>query len=268
MIQISPILCSELVDQILHKRKILEESEEAQQVEIAMCAADPFYFLWNAQRYVKTFDAMERGPNKIKIFPYKEYLHYVLYQIHTDPGPIFIPKSRQIIITWLVCFYLWWHARFHPFELNFVQSKKEIDAANLVYNKDMLSARISFMEANLPGWMRQDVTPSFGVLNFPNGSKIWGVPQGADIIRSYTASIVFLDEAAFQQRASETYKAAKPSAGKIIAVSSAEPGWFGEMCGLQQSFKHRQGFLGDMQDKESSGESSGESGEASGESNE
>lgn len=246
MIQISPTLSSELVADILRKRHLLETSEDARRIEIAMCAADPFYFLWNAQRYVKTFDSYEQSAQKIKYFPYKEYLHYVLYQLHTAPSPIFIPKSRQVIVTWLVCFYLWWDARFHPFELNFVQSKKEIDAANLVFNRDMLSARISFMEANLPEWMRDPgLTPAFGVLNFSNGSKIWGVPQGGDILRSYTASLVFMDEAAFQQRAKESYKAASASARKIIAVSSAEPSWFGETCGLQRSFQHRQTLLGE-----------------------
>jgi len=184
-------------------------------------------------RYVWTFDSYDDGPEKVKPMPSKDYMVYLLYHIHTNQV-VFVPKSRQIMATWLVCCYLWWDARFHPFEMNFVQSKKEEDAANLVFNKDIMHSRIAFMESRLPEWMRDDkVSYSYGLMTYGNGSKIWGVPQGADIIRSYTPSIVFMDEAAFQVYAEDSYRAAKAAARKIIAVSSAEPSWFGKACGLQ-----------------------------------
>jgi len=130
--------------------------------------------------------------------------------------------------------------------LNFAQSKKEEDAANLVYNKDPLAARISFMEAMLPDWMRDEkATYSYGIINFSNSSKIWGIPQGGDIIRSYTPSVVFLDEAAFQPEAEKSYSAAKAAARKIIAISSAELSWFGLTCGLQKTNRATQDKLED-----------------------
>lgn len=220
----------------LERRRILQESEEAQEIEKALCAADPHYFLFNDQKYVRTFDSYDQsGANKVKPFPEKAYMPYVLSVIHGSSEPVFLPKSRQIMMTWLVCAYLWWDARFHPYELNFVQSKKEEDAANLVFNKSWTTARISFMEYNLPDWMKDPkVAVSYGIISYSNGSKIWGIPQGDDIIRSYTPSIVFGDEAAFQQQAEGAYKAAKAAARKIIMVSSAEPSWFGKTCGLQQ----------------------------------
>ena len=209
----------------------------ARELEIAKCASDPFYFLWCDQRYVWTFDSFEKSAQKVKIFPYKEYAYYVLWRIHNDKI-LFIPKSRQIMVTWLMCFYLWWDARFHPFELNFAQSKKEEDAANLVFNKEWNAARISFMESMLPNWMRDEkISPSYGKLIYSNGSIIWGIPQGGDIVRSYTPSVIFLDEAAFQPEAESSYGAAKAAARKIIAASSAEPSWFGITCGLQKNPK-------------------------------
>jgi hypothetical protein len=218
----------------LEHRKLLQSSKAVQELEIAKCAIDPFYFLWSEQRYVWTFDSYEESANKVKPFPYHEYLYYLLWRIHNDKI-LFIPKSRQIMVTWLMCFYLWWDARFHPFELNFAQSKKEEDAANLVFNKEWFTARISFMEKMLPGWMQdKKATASFGKINFSNGSILWGIPQGGDIVRSYTPSIVFLDEAAFQPEAQRAYTAAKAAARKIIAASSAEPSWFGIICGLQK----------------------------------
>jgi hypothetical protein len=123
------------------------------------------------------------------------------------------------------------------------QSKKEEDAANLVFNKDWTRSRISFMESRLPPWMKDtEASASYGVINFSNASKIWGIPQGADIIRSYTPSVVFQDEIAFQPEAEGAYVAATASARKIIAVSSANPSWFGETCGLQRKmFRGHQG---------------------------
>jgi hypothetical protein len=219
----------------LEHHKLLLSSKEARELEIAKCAIDPFYFLWSDQRYVWTFDSFEESNRKVKSFPYKEYIHYLLWRIHNDKI-LFIPKSRQIMVTWLMCYYLWWDARFHPFELNFAQSKKEEDAANLVYNKEWVTARISFMEYMLPDWMRDaGATASYGKINFSNGSIVWGIPQGGDIIRSYTPSILFGDEAAFQSEAEAAYGAAKAAARKIILASSAEPGWFGVTCGLQKN---------------------------------
>jgi hypothetical protein len=238
-------LTPEQMQQAIEYRRLLESSKEAREMEIIRCASDPGYMLWNPQHYVKTFDSYEDGPQKVKPFPYKAYMYYVLWHIHNDKV-LFIPKSRQIMATWLVCFYLWWDARFHPFELNFAQSKKEEDAANLVYNKDPLAARISFMEAMLPDWMRDEkATYSYGIINFSNSSKIWGIPQGGDIIRSYTPSVVFLDEAAFQPEAEKSYSAAKAAARKIIAISSAELSWFGLTCGLQKTNRATQDKLED-----------------------
>ncbi|NIP40492.1 MAG: hypothetical protein GTN39_03150, partial [Candidatus Aenigmarchaeota archaeon] len=73
---------------------------------------------------------------------------------------------------------------------------------------------------------------SYAQLVFPNGSKIWGIPEGPDIIRSYTGSILFSDEAAFQPSFEAAYTAALPmikGGGQFIAVSSAEPGFFEKM---------------------------------------
>jgi hypothetical protein len=174
----------------------------------------------------------------IKPFPRKPYIPYILRKF-TDSrvSIIFIAKSRQIMLTWLCCVYALWLAKTYPHRLIFVQSKKEEDAANLVFNggrtgKNWDAARISFIEKHLPAWLQDDVEPAFGKLLFPNGSKIWGIPEGADMIRSYTPSLVISDEAAFQPCFGEAYTAMLPVAkqgGQLIAISSANPGPFGEI---------------------------------------
>ena len=150
-------------------------------------------------------------------------------------GMIFFEKSRQQMATWLVCAYLLFRARALDHQLLIVQSKREDDAADLVYNKEPQVARISCMEDGLPDPLRAvnlEKKGSYCNIYFPNGSHLWGIPEGGDIIRSKTPSVVFADEAAFQPEFGAAYTAVIPAikgGGQLIAVSSAEPGEFQEI---------------------------------------
>lgn len=153
----------------------------------------------------------------------------------SESGLLFVEKSRQVMATWLVCAYLLWRAKYRPHQLLLVQSKKEDDAANLVFNKEPTVARISFMETHLPKHLRTVDFPkggAFARLYFPTGSQIWGIPEGSDIIRSNTASVIFSDEAAFQPEFGGAFTAALPAVkggGSYIAISSANPGEFASL---------------------------------------
>jgi hypothetical protein len=150
-------------------------------------------------------------------------------------GLLLVEKSRQVMATWLCCAYLLWRAKFRPHQLILVQSKKEEDAANLVFAKEAWQARISFMETHLPKHLQTCIWPragSYAQLSFPNGSRLWGIPEGGDIIRSNTASVIFGDEAAFQPEFGNSFTAALPAVkggGQYVAISSAEPGAFAEL---------------------------------------
>lgn len=156
-------------------------------------------------------------------------------------GVLCVEKSRQVMASWLVVAYLLWRAKFHPHQLILVQSKREDDAALLVFTKEPQIARLSFLELNLHPDLRQigfsgnkdvaitGVGATRSHLFFPNGSHIWGIPQGGNIIRSNTCSCLFSDEAAFQPEFGLAYQAALPSikgGGQGIFVSSAEVGDF------------------------------------------
>jgi hypothetical protein len=187
--------------------------------------------------FVRTRD--EHGEDSFSIRPFpsraeKPYLWDVI-DIVMDPAHtlVAVEKSRQLLITWAMCLVCLWTAKFRPNKLVFVQSKKEDDAANLVFNKDPLLSRISFMEYQLPPELRTvdfDRDASYGKLIFrhPLGaSQIWGIPQGGDIIRSYTASLIFSDEYAFQPDAESAFTAARPTidrGAKMVIVSSANGG--------------------------------------------
>lgn len=150
-------------------------------------------------------------------------------------GILFIEKSRHVMATWLTCAYLLWRARSFPHQLIIAQSKREEDAAALVYDKEPDQGRISFLEWTLPDYVRVVKLPQSGKychLYFPNGSHIWGIPEGGHIIRSHNPSVVFSDEAAFQPEFDKAYTASLPAithGGQLIVVSSAEPSEFQQL---------------------------------------
>ncbi len=158
------------------------------------------------------------------------YLHHLF-----ATNIICVEKSRQVMMTWIACAYILWRVKYHSHQLILVQSKREDDAANLVFVKEPHIARISFMESHLPNHLRSCIFPKAGTyshLYLPNGSHIWGIPEGGDIVRSNTPSVVFSDESGFQPEFDASYTAALPAVkggGQYIAVSSAEPGMFQEL---------------------------------------
>jgi hypothetical protein len=145
-----------------------------------------------------------------------------------ETGIIFTEKSRHVMATWLTCAYILWRARAKPHQLLLVQSKREEDVAALVYDKEPDQARISFLEWALPEDLRLAKFPAAGKychIYFPNGSHVWGIPEGGHIIRSHNPSLLFSDEAAFQPEFGKAYTAALPAithGGQLIVVSSAE----------------------------------------------
>lgn len=153
-----------------------------------------------------------------------------------DTRILMVEKSRQVMVTWVVLAYVLWRAKFMDLQLIMIQSKREADAQMLVCVKETEpdSARLTFMESQLPPHFRsvdfsQRGNASKSHLYFPNGSHIWGIPEGGHIIRSYTPSVIFSDECAFQPAFGEAYRAAVPAlrgGGQGIFVSSAEESEF------------------------------------------
>lgn len=181
-------------------------------------------------KYVTTKDEHAVAGKEEAPFPTREQKPYLWEIIDTlQLYPLLAcEKSRQLMVTWAVCIYALWLAKFRKNKIIFIQSKKEEDAANLVFNTEASAARISFMETHLPEAMRSVVFWSYGKGVFDTGSWIWGIPEGGAQIRSYTVSLLFSDEFAFQPDAEAAWMAAKASvgssSGQVILVSTANPG--------------------------------------------
>jgi hypothetical protein len=166
----------------------------------------------------------EADDGKIKRFPDKGYLKYIC-EVFDRETILAIPKTRRMMLSWIMLALHLHEALFKPNSAIFVQSKKEDDSDFLIGDR-----RLMFMYNNLPkeyDWPSADT--KYCNIDFGNGSFVKGIAQGADQLRQYTASRVMVDEAAFQEKFEEAWGALKPTiqgGGKVVLISSAGPGFF------------------------------------------
>jgi len=190
-----------------------------QVIEYEKCRQNPWYWLTT---WVSTHDANDcKQPTKF--FPEKDYLRVITTTWMEEPL-LLIPKSRQMIATWLITALYLWDAMFHEGRHIFFQSKKEEDANALI-------DRAKFIYEHQPLFLkRHEVNAVYCLLEFPEiNSRIRGIPEGGDQIRMHTASGIFMDEMAFQPEAEKAFQACKPTidgGGRFTGVSSANPSFF------------------------------------------
>ena len=200
------------------------------------CANDPEYYIFGG--FVRTFDEKDRSSPRKPIYA-SPHLKAALKHIHTSTqGDVAaVSKSRQMMLSWLLAAYCSWEAKFHDQARVMWQTKKAEDAWMVVYKNSWFHARIAFIERAMPGFMRSiGLKGTRGELWYPNGSIISGIPQGADQLRSYAASLVVCDEACFQPEFEDAFKAALPmakgdpsvpgSGGRIVLITSAKGGTY------------------------------------------
>jgi phage FluMu gp28-like protein len=130
-----------------------------------------------------------------------------------------------MMVTWIMVACHLWDAQFHEGRRIFFQSKKEKDANYLV-------DRAKFIYNHYPEPYKTVIHNLYPVkepmpylkLEFGKTmSVIEGTPQGASVLRQYTASRIFMDEAAFMEQAEDAFMAAKPTltgGGSLVVVST------------------------------------------------
>lgn len=134
---------------------------------------------------------------------------------------VIILKARQLGISWLVCAYVLWLCFFQAGKVALLFSKGQLEA-------NELARRISVLYHRLPAWMRaagpELVKDNTGELIWSNGSRVQSLPATQNAGRTFTASLVVLDEFAFVQWAEQLYTALKPTidgGGQLIILSTA-----------------------------------------------
>lgn len=185
------------------------------------CARDGLFWL----RFVKTRDEADpETPEK----PFPLHFDYVrdLWQILVARNRVVIAKSRQMLVSWLLCAFVVWWARFHENQAVYWQTQKAEDSwekVALPTSGGGYTGRCQFIEAHLPGWLQVKCHPSQGQIIYPNGSGIFSLPGGADQIRGKVASVIVEDEFAFQPEAHGVWTACAPliqKGAKFIAAST------------------------------------------------
>lgn len=230
------------------KRRLLEKLRAR---EIARCRASFSYFLF---KYVLTKD--EHDPkNPIKPFPDKAYLRFLADELEHGPSVQYVAKSRQLMVSWILCAYAVWKMLFFAHSAVFFQSKKEGDAADMIFNTTPQFARMSFIMVNLPEWLQVCVvhagkdkdgndieqivrfptdqrTFTYGSVMLPNGSHCKALAQGAAQVEGKVPSLFLSDEASLQDEWSAAWAAVMPcisNGGQAISVATMRlPSAYGE----------------------------------------
>lgn len=195
--------------------------------EIAACALDGAYFthtyLWLDSPHG---DGVAVAP--FKLWPAQARL---LWRFYID-RMIVILKARQLGISWLCCAYVLHVMLFEAGKVVLAFSKGQREANELI-------RRVAAMYHRLPNWMTNKlpklVKHNNDELEWDNGSRMNSMPATKGSGRTFTASCVLMDEAAWQMFGSEVYTGVMPTmadGGQMIMLSTAngyddlfEPTW-------------------------------------------
>jgi hypothetical protein len=166
-------------------------------------------------------------------FPKKSYFRYVLGEMQrpvVNPSPrcqqLYIPKSREMMTSWLACGYIAWLCQWRPGVFYVIQTEKEDKASQLIrYIKILWDNQCDWLKDRHPIKNENTIERIW-----KNGSRVLGVPKGENQIRVHHPFGYLADEAAFLPEFRECVNAVVPVAKQIIAISSASPGPFGDEC--------------------------------------
>ena len=179
--------------------------------EYARCAADKWYFITH---YIKISDP------EFGIIPLAPWVHlHQLVEIIEENNRVIILKARQIGVTWLMCAIALWYVLFKHSSTVLMFSRRETESVGM-------KNRVVFMHGLLPEWLRipydknNDELVNFPIMN----SKIQSFPATEGSGRMENASLVILDEWAFQHYAEANFTAILPVVehGKLVGLSTAD----------------------------------------------
>jgi hypothetical protein len=152
-------------------------------------------------------------------------------------------KARQLGITWLACGYSLYSCIVQSNQTILIFSQGQREADELIRRIGVLYAHHE-LKSDLPRIIRNNVSS----IVFDNGSRVLSLPATKRAGRSFTASVVILDEWAFHLWGAEMLSAVKPtidSGGKLFIVSTADgPGTiYHQLCLAAESGSNGYRFL-------------------------
>jgi len=191
---------------------IQQEWNQNEVTEYIKCMKDPIYF---AETYAKIV-SLDKGLVSFQLYPYQKEM-FKLFNSNRFSVVLACRQSGKSISSVI---YLLWYAIFQPEKTIAILANKGSTA------REML-ARVALALENLPFFLQ----PGCKILNkgsieFSNNSRIIAASTSGSSIRGMSVNLLFLDEFAFVERASEFYTSTYPviSAGKdtkVIITSTA-----------------------------------------------
>lgn len=193
---------------------------------IASFDAGPLYFLTRLTATENPQHEAQGLPYKSP-FPRKSYF-VPLMNVFLERHPtLFIPKSRTLMTSWAAMGFAFWAAQWQR-EETVVQTANEEKCAHLVdYCRQLWEYQEPWLKQRHPLVRLNSLT-----IAWEGGGEVSSIPSGADKIRAYHPTTYIMDEAAFLPEGEECLAAVRPSGARIIAISSARAGWFGDQCQL------------------------------------
>lgn len=178
--------------------------------------------------------------NPVKPFPEQNlYLKEITGELLGNYRFVFIDKVRQMYISTLCCLLLDWYCAFNEEREVIVSKVKEEAAAKLINDK------IRTVYNRKPGWLQAAMPITHQPKNIitykDTQSTITAVAQnfGLSDARGITASLVLVDEAAYQAYFPQIYQAVMPMASKMWAVTTANIGNEGAKMFREMVFEGR-----------------------------
>jgi hypothetical protein len=195
------------------KRDGVQQQWEPELVkEYARCMNDPVYF---CEKYVKVI-ALDKGLVSFELYPYQKNM----FEHFNNNRFNIVLACRQSGKSISACAYLLWYALFNGEKTIAVMANKGATA------REMLG-RITLMLENIPFFLQPGCKAlNKGSIEFSNNSRVVAAATSGSSIRGMSVNLLYLDEFAFVERATEFYTSTYPvvSSGKetkIIVTSTA-----------------------------------------------
>lgn len=185
--------------------------------------------------FLNEVNTQDEATQAMRPWPDKAYLKDLVWLLDNHKG-IVIPKSRRMMVSWVCAAWAVYRARFQPYHAIFYQSETEEKAAFIT------DQRCCFIENNLREPLLRRKFKAIkthqglvGRITYTDtGSYIWAIPQGDDAVRSFTFSILIMDESEFQPEADRALISALPiwEKGAQLIILSTSNGPQGILAGI------------------------------------
>lgn len=197
------------------RRREIEEGEAS----VDECGTRPHPFI---NSYCRIDDVQltfgSQGILPFKLWPKQTELLNTIVDNHK----VVILKARQLGISWLLCAFILWVCLFHANQMCLIFSKSQDEANELL-------RRVRVLYERLPAWLKRVLPRPSNIwgteaLEWRNGSRVKAFPSTPNSGRTYTASVVVIDECAFIQWDRGLYAALKPTidgGGRLVVLSTA-----------------------------------------------